>query len=65
MKGSMCIGIIRLCGKYPVGVFICRNPEYSPAVSPLYVVMEGTVLGQLVKIEESAYPGVVRSGCYG
>ena len=43
---------------FAVGVFICRNPEYSPAVSPLYVVMEGTVLGQLVKIEESAYPGV-------
>ena len=43
---------------FAVGVFICRNPEYSRAVSPLYVVMEGTVLGQLVKIEESAYPGV-------
>jgi len=43
---------------FAVGVFICRNPEYSPAVSPLYVVMEGTVLGQIVKIEESAYPGI-------
>ena len=50
--------LLLVIAAFAVGVFICRNPEYSPAVSPLYVVMEGTVLGQLVKIEESAYPGV-------
>ena len=41
--------LLLVIAAFAVGVFICRNPEYSPAVSPLYVVMEGTVLGQLVK----------------
>ena len=50
--------LLLVIAAFSVGVFICRNPEYSPAVSPLYVVMEGTVLGQIVKIEESAYPGI-------
>ena len=50
--------LLLVIAAFAVGVFICRNPEYSPAVSPLYVVMEGTVLGQIVKIEESAYPGI-------
>ena len=50
--------LLLVIAAFAVGVFICRNPEYSSAVSPLYVVMEGTVLGQIVKIEESVYPGI-------
>lgn len=43
---------------FGVGLVICRYPQCAPAISPLYVVMEGVLLGQVVKIEESAYPGI-------
>ena len=47
-----------LFAAFGVGVFICRNPKYSPAVSPLYVVLEGMLLGQVARVEESLHPGI-------
>ena len=47
-----------LFSAFGVGVFICRNPKYSPAVSPLYVVLEGMLLGQVGRLEESVHPGI-------
>ena len=47
-----------LFSAFGVGVFICRNPKYSPTVSPLYVVLEGMLLGQVGRIEESLHPGI-------
>ena len=47
-----------LFAAFGVGVFLCRNPNYSPAISPLYVVLEGMLLGQVARIEEFLHPGI-------
>ena len=47
-----------LFAAFGVGIFICWNPKYSPTVSPLYVVLEGMLLGQICWLEESVHPGI-------
>ena len=45
-------------GAFGVGIVICRNPQYTATLAPLYVVMEGILLGQIALAEEKVYPGI-------
>lgn len=40
-------------------LYIIHNPEHSPQLSPLYSVIEGMFLGQVVLVYEKSYPGAV------
>ena len=43
---------------FGVGIVICRNPQYTATLAPLYVVLEGILLGQIALAEEKVYPGI-------
>jgi uncharacterized YccA/Bax inhibitor family protein len=51
--------LMMIFGAFITGIYICRNPERSMYLSPVYAVLEGIVLGQISVHEETSCEGIV------
>lgn len=53
--GALFVLVILALG---VGWYICLLPQFTAALAPLYVVLEGVLLGQIAINEEELHPGI-------